>query len=62
MQDLRPGHDAEEHEKYDTGELTNPGYLDPLWTDPRGHMAVAGGLIWFGLGIGIMYKMVKFEI
>jgi tight adherence protein B len=42
--------------------LTNPGYLDPLWTDPRGHMAVAGGLIWFGMGIGIMYKMVKFEI
>ena len=42
--------------------LTNPGYLDPLWTDPRGHMAVAGRLIWFGLGIGIMYKMVKFEI
>ena len=42
--------------------LTNEGYLAPLWNDPRGHMSIAGGLLWFAMGIGIMYKMVKFEI
>lgn len=42
--------------------LTNESYLLPLWEDPRGHMAVIGGLIWFALGGGVMFKMVRFEI
>jgi tight adherence protein B len=42
--------------------LTNQSYLVPLWTDPRGHMAVIGGLLWFAMGAGVMYKMVRFEI
>ena len=42
--------------------LTNENYLMPLWDDPRGNMAVIGGLIWFALGGGVMFKMVRFEI
>jgi tight adherence protein B len=42
--------------------LTNEHYLVPLWTDPRGHLAVMGGLLWFAMGAGVMYKMVRFEV
>ena len=42
--------------------LTNESYLLPLWEDPRGNMAVLGGLIWFAIGGGVMFKMVRFEI
>jgi tight adherence protein B len=42
--------------------LTNPTYIADLWTDPRGIFLVFIGLVSFALGIGVMYKMVKFEI
>lgn len=42
--------------------LINPRYLSTLWVDPRGIMAVVVGLTLIGLGVGVMYKMVKFEI
>lgn len=42
--------------------LVNPGYLDDLWIDPRGMFLVFIGFCSFGIGIGVMYKMVKFEI
>jgi tight adherence protein B len=42
--------------------LVNPGYLDDLWIDPRGVFLVAIGFCSFAVGIGVMYKMVKFEI
>lgn len=42
--------------------FTNPEYITTLFTDPRGQIAVGGALIWMTIGVGIMYKMVKFEI
>lgn len=42
--------------------LINPGYLSELWIDPRGVFLVALGFTSFGVGAGVMYKMVKFEI
>jgi tight adherence protein B len=42
--------------------LVNPGYLDDLWIDPRGIFLVFIGFCSFAVGIGVMYKMVKFEI
>ncbi|TQV79042.1 type II secretion system F family protein [Denitrobaculum tricleocarpae] len=40
----------------------NNEYVMTLWHDPRGNMMLAGGFVMFGVGIGTMYKMVKFEI
>lgn len=42
--------------------LVNPSYIGDLWTDPRGHFLVFLGFCSFAVGIGVMYKMVKFEI
>lgn len=42
--------------------LVNPGYIDDLFTDPRGNFMVFLGFCSFAVGIGVMYKMVKFEI
>lgn len=41
---------------------TSPGYMTPLWADPRGNIAaaVAAGMMTFGGWI--MYRMTKFEI
>lgn len=42
--------------------VTNYDYASLLWTDPRGHMALAAGLGILGFGAFIMKKMVSFEI
>jgi len=42
--------------------LINSEYVMTLINDPRGNIMLAGGLAMFGIGIGVMYKMVKFEI
>jgi len=42
--------------------MTNEHYIMTLFTDPRGNMMVAVGLLWFALGAGVMYKMVRFEV
>lgn len=42
--------------------LVNPNYIADLWTDPRGAFLVFIGFCSFAVGIGVMYKMVKFEI
>ena len=42
--------------------LVNPGYIEDLWIDPRGTFLVFLGFCSFAVGIGVMYKMVKFEI
>lgn len=42
--------------------IVNAEYIDDLWLDPRGHFMVALGFLSFAIGIGVMYKMVKFEI
>jgi tight adherence protein B len=41
--------------------MTNQSYLMLLYTDPRGNLAVIGGLLWFAIGAFVMWKMVRFE-
>ncbi|WP_420348402.1 type II secretion system F family protein [Pelagibius sp.] len=42
--------------------LINPGYISDLVEDNRGIILICLGFLSFGMGIGVMYKMVKFEI
>jgi tight adherence protein B len=42
--------------------LLNADYVMILFRDPRGWAAVGVGLTSIGIGIAVMYKMVKFEI
>lgn len=42
--------------------VTNPGYISPLFTDPRGWLLLGGGAVMLTLGLGIMAKLVSFEI
>jgi tight adherence protein B len=40
----------------------NGSYMQGFFTDSRLMMAGGGGLLWMGIGVAIMAKMVKFEI
>lgn len=42
--------------------LMNPGYESMLFTDPRGRIALIGGLVIMATGIAVMRRMVRFEI
>ena len=42
--------------------MINPGYMGGFFTDQRLIVAGIGGMIWMGIGAGIMAKMVNFEI
>src|ERR1043165_1732990 len=42
--------------------MINPGYMGGFFTDQRLMVAGMGGMIWMGIGAGIMAKMVNFEI
>ncbi len=42
--------------------LLNPEYASVLYTDPRGQMAAFGALIWMGIGMLMIKKMISFEI
>jgi tight adherence protein B len=42
--------------------FVNPGYINTLFTDPRGWVMIGIGLTSLLIGIGIMAKMIKFEI
>lgn len=42
--------------------VMNPGYAMKLFNDPRGLMMVGAAFVCYGLGIGIMAKMIRFEI
>ena len=42
--------------------VIDPDYVMKLFIDPRGWMLLAGGLTSLSLGLGIMGKMVRFEI
>ena len=42
--------------------VIDPTYIMKLFIDPRGWMLLGAGLTSLGLGIGIMSKMVRFEI
>ncbi|MDC7685167.1 type II secretion system F family protein [Asticcacaulis sp. BYS171W] len=41
--------------------LVNPGYIGPMFTDPRGNFMLMGGAIWMLLGILMMRKMINFK-
>jgi tight adherence protein B len=40
----------------------NPGYLSGFFSEPRLMIAGLIGLVWMGIGVAIMAKMVSFEI
>ena len=42
--------------------MMNPGYMGGFFTDERLIIAGVGGLVWMGIGVFIMAKMVNFEI
>jgi len=42
--------------------MVKAGYTDPLLTDPRGQMMLAGALFWLAMGVVTMAKMVRFEV
>jgi len=42
--------------------VVNPGYAAELYTDPRGMIMVGVGLTSLAIGIGVMVKMVRFEV
>jgi len=42
--------------------FVNPGYMSTLFTDPRGWVMIGIGLTSLLIGVGIMAKMIKFEI
>ena len=42
--------------------MVNPGYLEGFFYEERLMIAGGGGLVWMGIGVFIMAKMVNFEI
>jgi tight adherence protein B len=42
--------------------FVNPGYMNTLFTDPRGWVMIAMGLTSLLVGLGVMSKMIKFDI
>jgi tight adherence protein B len=42
--------------------FVNPGYMHTLFTDPRGWVMIGIGFTSLAVGLGVMAKMVKFEI
>ncbi len=42
--------------------LVNAQYITALFVDPRGQFLIGIGLAMIGAGVGVMYRMVKFEI
>jgi tight adherence protein B len=42
--------------------MINPTYMQNFFVDERLIVAGIGGLVWMGIGVGIMAKMVNFEI
>jgi len=41
--------------------LTSPDYISILWTDPVGHVLLAGSAVWMLTGILVMKKMIAFD-
>ena len=42
--------------------ITTPAYMDILFTTNTGHMVLGGCALWMMVGIGVMKKMISFEI
>ena len=41
--------------------ITSPQYISLLWTDPLGHLMLAGSVIWMSTGVFVMKKMINFD-
>lgn len=42
--------------------VTTPSYMEVMFTDPRGHMMLLGGVLWMTCGVFVMKKMISFKI
>jgi len=42
--------------------VTTPSYMQVMFTDPRGHLMLLGGVLWMSCGIFVMKKMISFKI
>jgi tight adherence protein B len=42
--------------------IMTPSYMMKMFTDPRGHMLLAGGVIWMCIGGFIMRRMINFKL
>ena len=42
--------------------VTSPAYMQPMFSDPRGHIMLMVGAFWMSLGIFTMRKMINFKI
>ena len=42
--------------------VLNPAHLNPLWETQTGNLIVVGSLLWMGIGVLIMRKMINFKI
>jgi tight adherence protein B len=41
--------------------ITSPNYIEILFTDPLGHVILAGCAIWMSIGVLVMRKMINFD-
>lgn len=41
--------------------VTSPAYMQPLFTDPRGHLMLLAAGIWMSIGVFVMRKMINFR-
>jgi tight adherence protein B len=42
--------------------FVSPGYMSTLFTDPRGWVMIGLGFASLATGLGVMSKMIKFDI
>jgi tight adherence protein B len=41
--------------------FTSPDYISLLWTQPTGHLLLAGSAAWMSIGVMVMRKMINFD-
>jgi tight adherence protein B len=41
--------------------ITSPQYINVLFTEPLGHIMLAGSAIWMAMGVLVMKKMINFD-
>jgi tight adherence protein B len=41
--------------------ITSPNYIELLWTTPMGRMMMTASIVWMGMGVLVMRKMINFD-
>ena len=41
--------------------VTTPSYMALMFNDPRGKVMLLGGIVWMGIGIFVMRRMINFK-